>query len=273
MKNFYQYLAPFAPDYSGAAAVFCTAGALTVLCDPGGCSGNVCGYDEPRFYENGAALYSAALRDMDTIFGKDEKLAEKIVSAAACGDFKFIALVGTPVVSVIATDLEALCRIVEERTGIRTVSVDTNGMELYDVGERKARKVIEKNFSGLYEIGYTPLDSMPDKKNITRISDELKEAFANEDFRKKKILIIHQKDAADTLKNRLKTEGVENIVSGSWFRGCDLQFDDEELFIQECMKYDAVIADPLYFRALEGFKGVKIAFPHLAVSGDLFAEM
>lgn len=302
MKNFFQYLAPFAPDYSGAAAVFLETGALIVICDPGGCSGNVCGYDAPEFFKNGAAIYSAAMRDMDAIWGKDDTLIDKIVSAAKYGDFPFIALVGTPVVSVIATDLEAICNIVEERTGIPAISVDTNGMDYYDIGQKKARKAIERRFKGKYKIGATSLDSVPDDAEIEKIASELEENLAkragssdagsncrkddssncrndgnsdeNSNCRSAyKILIIHQKDAAEKLKSSLKTRGYEKIYTGSWFKGCDMTFDDEEKFIDECRNYDAVIGDPLYFTALKDFKGVKVSFPHLAVSGDLFMDI
>lgn len=270
MKNFYQYLASFAPDYSGAAAVFYDTGALIVICDPGGCSGNVCGYDEPRFYDNGGAVFSASLRDMDAIWGRDDRLVQKIVSAAAYGDFELIALIGTPVVSVIATDLEAVCHMVEKETGIRTVSVDTNGMDLYDIGQKKARRVLERNFPGKYVSGYTPLDSMPDDERVDGMIGEFAEKAGAGGIENKKALIIHQKDAAEKLRRRLLAEGCGEVVTGGWFRGCDIRFDDEEKFIEECMKYDVIFADPLYFRALEAFKGIRVDFPHLAVSGDLW---
>lgn len=138
MKGLYRFLAPFAPDYSGAVSVFFGMNGMTVICDPGGCSGNVCGYDEPRFYGSRNLLFSAAIRDLDTIFGRDDLLEQKIRGAAAQTDAVFIALVGTPVVSVVATDLKAVGKILRRKTGLDTVAVDTNGMDLYDKGEEKA---------------------------------------------------------------------------------------------------------------------------------------
>ncbi len=125
MKEFFRYLAPFAPDYSGAVSLFYQCGGFVVVCDPGGCSGNVCGYDEKRFYDDCGAIFSAALRDMDTIFGKDNLLVEKIVKGVGEKKYNFIALVGTPVVSVIATDLNALCIPVVIKTDIPVIRVDT----------------------------------------------------------------------------------------------------------------------------------------------------
>lgn len=271
MKNFYRYLSPFAPDYSGAAAVFLGCNALIVICDPGGCSGNVCGYDEPRFYNEKSAIYSAAMRDMDAIWGKDDRLTDKIVAAAAYAQFEMIALIGTPVVSVIATDLEALCHMIEKKTGIPTVSVNTSGLDFYDVGEKKARMVLEKRFPKKYKFEYTPLDSMPTEELLKKMTDTFWN-IAQNTAASKKILIIHQNEACELLKKRLISLGCENIVTGGWFRGCDIYFRDEELFIEECMKYDVIFADPLYFDALIDFKGIKVSFPHLAVSGDLFME-
>ena len=46
MKKFLKYMSPFAPDQSGACGVFYELGGLTVICDAGGCAGNICGFDE-----------------------------------------------------------------------------------------------------------------------------------------------------------------------------------------------------------------------------------
>ena len=146
MKGFFRYLAPFAPDYSGAVSALYAAGGLVVLCDPGGCSGNVAGYDEPRFYGDKVSFYSAAIREMDTIFGRDDKLKKKICAAAALGNYKFVALVGTPAVSVIGTDLAASAKTVEQETGIPAFSVNTSGMENYSFGEAKAIMSFVKKF-------------------------------------------------------------------------------------------------------------------------------
>ena len=168
MKGFFQYLAPFAPDYSGAVSVVFGMKALTVLCDPGGCSGNVCGYDEPRFYGSPNALFSAAIRDMDVIMGKDDLLARKVLHAASEKSYPFAALIGTPVVSVVATDLNNLCHTVEKKTGLLALSVDTNGMDYYDIGQSKMNLKLVKKFGAAGEgskklslvIGYTPLDML-----------------------------------------------------------------------------------------------------------------
>ena len=78
MKNLLKLLSPFAPDQSGASAVLYELGGLMVICDAGGCAGNVCGFDEPRWFTKKSAVFSAGLRDMDAILGRDDRLIEKL---------------------------------------------------------------------------------------------------------------------------------------------------------------------------------------------------
>ena len=51
MRGLRKYLTPFAPDQSGAVSVLYELGGLIAICDAGGCTGNVCGFDEPRWFE------------------------------------------------------------------------------------------------------------------------------------------------------------------------------------------------------------------------------
>ena len=48
MRGLRKYLTPFAPDQSGAVSVLYEFGGIIVICDAGGCTGNICGFDEPR---------------------------------------------------------------------------------------------------------------------------------------------------------------------------------------------------------------------------------
>ncbi|MCI6858856.1 MAG: nitrogenase component 1 [Eubacterium sp.] len=167
MKGLRKYIAPFAPDQSGAAAVFCELNGMIVILDAGGCAGNICGFDEPRWFESRSAIFSAGLRDMDAILGRDDRLVEKIGKACEKIKAEFIAVIGTPVPAVIGTDYRALSRMIEKKTGIVALTMDTSGTRLYDEGEKKAWKALFHCFSrekkqisegriGL--IGATPLE-------------------------------------------------------------------------------------------------------------------
>lgn len=167
MKGLRKYLAPFAPDQSGASAVLSDLGGIVVICDAGGCAGNICGFDEPRWFMKKSAIFSAGLRDMDAILGRDDRLVEKLSDAAGKIDAGFAAIIGTPVPAVIGTDYHALKRMAEKKIDLPILTVDTTGMELYDVGEEKtwqslfrtfARKKLPVEKGSIGVIGATPLE-------------------------------------------------------------------------------------------------------------------
>ena len=148
MKGLRKYLTPFAPDQSGAVSVLYELGGMLVICDAGGCTGNVCGFDEPRWFETRSAVFSAGLRDMDAIFGRDDRLVAKLADAAEKLDVTFAAVIGTPVPAVIGTDYRALERMLAKKTELPVLTVNTDGMELYDRGEEKAYLVLFGRFAG-----------------------------------------------------------------------------------------------------------------------------
>lgn len=103
--------------------------------------------------------------------------------------------------------------------------------------------------------------------------DEILSSFPSDCGR---VLILHQQFAANALREKLHQRGICADV-GTWFlldrayaQQSDLHFDDEDRFIESAQHYDTIVCDPLYWRALEGYGGKKIAFPHFAVSGDLY---
>ncbi|MCC8142448.1 MAG: nitrogenase component 1 [Lachnospiraceae bacterium] len=148
MKGLLRYLSPFAPDQSGVVSVLYGMGGILVICDAGGCTGNICGFDEPRWFQGRSAIFSAGLRDMDAILGRDEALVEKLKDAADHLDASFAALIGTPVPAVIATDFEALKQMAKERTGLPVLAIPCTGTRLYDVGEQEAYLELFRTFAG-----------------------------------------------------------------------------------------------------------------------------
>ncbi len=138
MKGLRLYLPPFAPDQSGAVSVLYRLGGLIVICDAGGCTGNICGFDEPRWFQEKSAIFSAGLRDMDAILGRDDRLISKLGTAARQIDAKFAAIIGTPVPAVIGTDYQALKHMAENELHMPVLTIDTNGTRLYDEGAAKA---------------------------------------------------------------------------------------------------------------------------------------
>ena len=184
MKGLRKYLSPFAPDQSGAAAVLCEFHGLIIILDAGGCAGNICGFDEPRWFESRSAIFSAGLRDMDAILGRDDRLVAKLADAAIKLDAKFAAIIGTPVPAVIGTDYHALKRMTEKKVDLPIMTVDTDGMELYDKGEEKAWLELFYVFAGEKEdvipgrvgiLGMTPQDI-----SDLHATDRIRKRFAEE---------------------------------------------------------------------------------------------
>lgn len=147
MKGLRKYLTPFAPDQSGAVSVLYDLGGIIVICDAGGCTGNICGFDEPRWFETSSAVFSAGLRDMDAILGRDDKLVEKLAMAADKIDASFAAIIGTPVPATIGTDYRALKRLAEKKIDLPILTVETTGMNLYDFGAERALEAVFKTFA------------------------------------------------------------------------------------------------------------------------------
>ena len=171
MKGLRKYLTPFAPDQSGAVAMCYALGGMVVIVDAGGCAGNICGFDEPRwqpdylpgFCRDGdneettprvQAVFSAGLRDMDAILGRDDLLIRKLEDASKKIDAKFIALIGTPVPAVIGTDLAADALMAEKKTHLPCIAVSTDGMHLYDRGIEETLLVLMKTFAQEKPLGH-----------------------------------------------------------------------------------------------------------------------
>ena len=184
MRGLRKYLTPFAPDQSGAVSVLYELGGIIVICDAGGCTGNVCGFDEPRWFERKSAVFSAGLRDMDAILGRDDRLVAKLVDAAVKVEAGFAAVIGTPVPAVIGTDYQALKRMCEKKTDLPVLAVNTDGMELYDGGERKAYLELFKVFAREklpVETGRVGILGMtPQDVSDLKAADKLREKFKSQ---------------------------------------------------------------------------------------------
>ena len=184
MRGLRKYLTPFAPDQSGAVSVLYELGGIIVICDAGGCTGNVCGFDEPRWFERKSAVFSAGLRDMDAILGRDDRLVAKLVDAAEKVEAGCAAVIGTPVPAVIGTDYQALKRMCEKKTDLPVLAVNTDGMELYDGGERKAYLELFKVFAREklpVETGRVGILGMtPQDVSDLKAADKLREKFKSQ---------------------------------------------------------------------------------------------
>ncbi len=210
MKGLRRFLTPFAPDQSGAVSVLYELGGIVVIVDAGGCAGNICGFDEPRWSETRSAIFSAGLRDMDAIMGRDKLLVKKIADAAGKIQANFVALVGTPVPAVIGTDYKALKKMLSKETSLPVVTVDTDGMHLFDSGEEKAyaallRELKEKNLFDKAQ------DDNPSQQAAVR--DEEKKSSANcAGIFGATPLDLYSQDGKRIISDVLKKEGFDTVI-------------------------------------------------------------
>ena len=89
---------------------------------------------------------------MDAILGRDDRLISKLEAAVrdvGAENVSFAAVIGTPVPAITATDYHALKRLCEQRAKVKTLCIDTTGMELYDIGAEKAYMELFREFSAV----------------------------------------------------------------------------------------------------------------------------
>jgi nitrogenase molybdenum-iron protein alpha/beta subunit len=307
MKGLRKVLTPFAPDQSGAVSVLYSLGGMTVIIDAGGCTGNICGFDEPRWHDVRSAVFSAGLRDMDAILGRDKLLVSKIANACERIDASFVALIGTPVPATIATDYKALKRMIEKETSIPVLAIPTDGMQLYDEGEARAYKALFETFSanggGLEKIvlGKTPLTfengfedntlddyrNIGDKTKITAASSsgieaakllgrpyEIYSSTAAEtagSIPSGKVLVCHDEVFGKTLRDK----GVDCDIATFFTlhdeikEAGDRKITEEDEFTELIADggYDVIVADECLKPLAEGFNGKWIDAPFFALSG------
>jgi len=220
MNGLFKFIPPFAPDQSGATAVFFSLGGIVVICDAGGCAGNICGFDEPRWFTEKSAVFSAALRDIDAILGRDERLVQKLEEATSFIDAKFVAIIGTPVPAVIGTDFRALRRMAEHRLGLPVVAIDSTGIGLYDEGEAKAYIALlsafaEENCSRSFDTGVfgaTPLN-LPYKGYEEELKSQLEQKYGT-------VSLFTGENGIEDLKNAAAAK-LNVAVSTSGIKACE----------------------------------------------------
>lgn len=307
MKGLRKVLTPFAPDQSGAVSVLYGLGGLIVIIDAGGCTGNICGFDEPRWQDIRSAVFSAGLRDMDAILGRDKLLVSKIADACEKIDASFVALIGTPVPATIATDYKALKRMLEKEISLPVLTIATDGMRLYDEGEALAYKALADEFiskdGSLDEItlGRTPLTYGSDFADITledyrKIGPSTKVTAASasgveaakrlgipyETFSSiaadlagsipsGKVLVCHDEVFGKTLRDK----GTDCDIATFFTLHDEIKQDGDKKITEEDEftvlavngGYDVIVADESLKPLADGFKGQWIDAPFFALSG------
>ena len=167
MNTSYRIIPCYTGDVSGVCSALFELGGMVVIHDPSGCNSTYNTHDETRWYDHDSLIFISGLAEIDAVFGNDDKLIDDTVDAAMNLHPKFITLVNSPIPFLNGTDFEAICRVIEGRTGIPTFYIPTNGMHDYVPGAGMALAEIARRFvtepatqkeNAVNLLGVTPLD-------------------------------------------------------------------------------------------------------------------
>lgn len=167
MKRAYRILPCYAGDVSGVCSALYELGGMVVIHDPSGCNSTYNTHDETRWFSQDSMIYLSGLSELDAILGSDKRLLEEICETAQSLQPRFVAIASSPIPYLSGQDLTAIARLVEQRTGIPSFYVPTNGLRDYNKGMEQAFLQIEHRFlaetstrqpNSVNILGMTPLD-------------------------------------------------------------------------------------------------------------------
>lgn len=184
MKGIFNRLPSFSPDYCGASGVFYEMNGLTIMCDPGACTGTILASDEPRL-DLSRSFHSMQIGERQAVFGIDQELLEKAGMALEEHDLDCAVLLGTPIAATLAVDYKGLAGQLSKKYGIPGFGINTTSIDTYDVGEKKAfdalaayaEKTETEHPVEVNVLGATPLN-MWDVNQVNDVIGLLKEAGA-----------------------------------------------------------------------------------------------
>ena len=167
MKQTARIIPCYAADTSGVCAALYELGGMIAVHDASGVNSTYATHDEPRWEAMQSMIYVSGLTELDAILGNDEKFIADTAAAAADQKPRFIAVCGSPMPMMIGVDFDAVAMEIEQRSGIRTFPLHTNGMHSYPEGASEALLAVTKEYvmppaektgNGVNLLGALPLD-------------------------------------------------------------------------------------------------------------------
>lgn len=166
MIHYARIISCYTADTSGVCSALYELGGMVVVHDASGCNSTYATHDEPRWYDMDSMIYISGLTEIDAVMGNDDKFIDDVCESAQRLKPKFIAICGSPMPAMTGTDFDALASIIEQKSGIPTYAMHTNGMKSYLVGASQAFEMLARNYcagSGKTKntvniLGATPLD-------------------------------------------------------------------------------------------------------------------
>ena len=155
MRQVFRKIPVYTGDVSGVCSALFELGGMVVMHDPSGCNSTYNTHDEIRWYDHDSLIFISGLNDTDAILGSDDKLVRDITEAARIYSPAFIAIANSPIPYVIGMDFDAICRLIEDETGIPAFYISTNGMHDYTRGAGLAFLELARRFAGKQREGGT----------------------------------------------------------------------------------------------------------------------
>lgn len=146
MRQVFRKIPVYTGDVSGVCSALFELGGMIVMHDPSGCNSTYNTHDEIRWYDNDSLIFISGLNEMEAIMGSDEDLIRDITESAGIYSPKFIAIANSPIPYITGMDFDAICRLVEDQTGIPAFYITTNGMHDYTRGAGLAFKQLAERF-------------------------------------------------------------------------------------------------------------------------------
>ena len=204
MKKLYKKLPALASDYSGAFSVLFEMNCLKVLHGQGGCTGNYCYADELRWMDRKKNVFHSGMSEIEAITGNDQIVIDKVVQAQKDLECDFVAICGSPIPTVLGTDIRAIARLIQKRTDCPVLAIDTHGLGRYDQGQKMAYEELVKCFA-------RPLGN---GDNIVKSETRVNVIGATP-------LDGWTKEMTENLTNKLYKQGYDEVAV--WGMGADIQ--------------------------------------------------
>ena len=147
MRQVFRKIPVYTGDVSGVCSALFELGGMVVMHDPSGCNSTYNTHDEIRWYDHDSLIFLSGLDEMDAIMGSDDRLIHDIIEAARIYSPEFIAVANSPIPYITGMDFDAVCRVVEQETGVPSFYISTNGMHDYVHGAGLALLRVAERFT------------------------------------------------------------------------------------------------------------------------------
>lgn len=156
----------YTSDVSGVCSVMYELGGMSLLHDPSGCNSTYTTHDEPRWYDSKSLMFISGLDEMSAVLGDDSKIIDDACVAIEDLKPRFVTLCGASIPHIIGFDYSGVSKIIEDKTGVPVIPVQTDGLRSYMSGvgkatrswiQRFAKEDIQKEDS-INLLGITPID-------------------------------------------------------------------------------------------------------------------